>query len=560
MITDSAVAKVALKKLLDVLHKKLNVVTLYVEESQKRGAVHYHLFIFDYNGNELPSSEPKAEEFVRRVVFPAWNNIHAGTLFWKANPLRVHEKNDVSLGYFLKEKTIRSASGNGDFKTNWWGYLQSPDPKNIPTAGPAVTPDPFSLAGDLLEGLLLSKIQRPIQADLSALSGMRYYPDSQYLLVREPNWFAAVRMSSGRTSTWKSMLGYNLYGSSTAEFSIALMTDGREYDDTTIPTMNWKRLMGVTRCDVIEPPPEGYGQSAFCGGLAGDEFAVLGLQYLLAPAGQDTLRGNKSVFVTPNALVLLGSQIKCDSATPVVTTLFHAPVITDDGQYRRNNTPLDVHQNGAWEITAGETLQLRNISIRLLTDAQLIIETRRGSYADLNMQEVAPKPTPATAAYYAVHERRWVYLVVNHGVRPANGRYGAVITAGKPAALQIVHEDGHHRVAMSDGSTGGEVRYPGDWRKPIGSSYWGAEQHQWGSIARWTPSDAPSHANLEITPPARFVIGSENANTEIFLPDGFVQEGITLKTYAGQPFPANLISLPAKGQVLKLRVRRVAAG
>jgi len=439
-------------------------------------------------------------------------------------------------------------------------YLQSPEPKKIPTAGPAVAPDPFSMAGDLLEGLLRSKIQHPLQADLSVLGGMRYYPDSQYLLVREPTWFAAVRMSSGRTSTWKSMLGYNLYGSSTAEFSIALMTDGREYDDTTIPTMNWKRLMGVTRCDVIEPPPEGFGQSAFCGGLAGDEFAVLGLQYLLAPAGQDTLRGNKSVFATPNALVLLGSQIKCDSATPVVTTLFHAPVITDDGQYRRNDAPLDVRQDGTWEIKAGETLQLRNISIRLLTDAQLIVETRRGSYADLNMREIAPKPTPATAAYYAMHERRWVYLVVNHGVRPANSRYGAVITAGKPAALQIVHEDGHHRVAMSDGSTGGEVRFPGDWRKPIGSSYWGAEQHQWGSIARWTPSDDPGYANLEITPPARFVRGSENANTEIFLPDGFVQENVTLKTYAGQPFPANLISLPAKGQVLKLRVRRVAAG
>ena len=64
-------------------------------------------------------------------------------------------------------------------------------------------------------------------------------------------------------------------------------------------------------------------------------------------------------------------------------------------------------------------------------------------------------------------------------------------------------------------------------------------------------------ANLEITPPARFVRGSENANTEIFLPAGLEQENVTLKTYEGRPFPANLLSLPAKGQVLKLRVRRV---
>ena len=85
------------------------------------------------------------------------------------------------------------------------------------------------------------------------LTGIRYYPDSEYLLARAPEWYAAVRMSSGRTSTWKSQLGSHTQGSSGAEFSIAFMTDGREFDHTTIPTMNWKRLMGVTRCDVIEP-------------------------------------------------------------------------------------------------------------------------------------------------------------------------------------------------------------------------------------------------------------------------------------------------------------------
>ena len=418
-------------------------------------------------------------------------------------------------------------------------YLMSLDPAGNPQPPPS--------------SFLMTRIPPSIQADLSALAGIRYYPCSEYLLVREPNWFAAVRMSSGQTKMWNSMLGYNIHASSMAEFSIAFMTDGREFDPTTITTMNWKRLMGVTRCDAIEPPPESYGDSAFCGGLAGDEFAVLGLQYLLAPAGQDTLRANKSLFVTPDALVLLGSGIRCDSAEPVVTTLFHAPLITG-GSYRHNDQPLAMQKDGVWEIKAGATLYLRNVNIQLLCDAQLIIETRRGAYADLNMPQVAAGESEKPG-YNTVNERRWVYLVVNHGVRPANGRYGAIITAGQPTEFAVLHEDSHHKVTLKDGRTGGEVRYPGDWRKPIGMSYWGAEQHQWGSIARWTPSEDPGYANLEITPPRRFV-RSESASTEIFLPDGLEMENVTLKTYEGRPFPANLLSLTAKGQVLKLRVRR----
>ncbi|MCG3150348.1 MAG: hypothetical protein PCFJNLEI_03831 [Verrucomicrobiae bacterium] len=380
---------------------------------------------------------------------------------------------------------------------------------------------------------LLTRVPQPIPANLNLLAGIRYYPCSEYLLARQADWFAAVRLSSGRTKMWNSMLGYNIHASSMAEFSIAFMTDGREFDHTTIPTMNWKRLMGVTRCDAIEPPPESYGQSAFCGGLAGDELGLLGLQYLLAPAGQDTLRANKSLFITPTALILLGSQIRCDSSEPVVTTLFHSP-LRDENLSSRT-------------LQAGTTLRIRNVSIQLLCDAQLIVETRRGSYADLNMPQVwqgeADKP-----GFHTVHEHRWVYLVVNHGIRPKNARYGAIITIGQPTECKILHEDNHHRVDV--GQIGGEVRFPGDWRKPIGCSYWGAEQHQWGSIARWT-----SATELEITAPRRFV-RSEQASTEILLPSGFAQESVTLKTYEGRPFPANILSTSANGQVHKLRVRR----
>ena len=70
------------------------------------------------------------------------------------------------------------------------------------------------------------------------------------------------------------------------------------------------------------------------------------------------------------------------------------------------------------------------------------------------------------------------------------------------------------------------------------------------------PSDDPGRADLEIVSPRRFV-AAENSSTEIFLPDGLEQENVTLKTYEGRPFPANIMSTNSNGKVHKLRVRRM---
>src|SRR5581483_7536272 len=142
-----------------------------------------------------------------------------------------------------------------------------------------------------------------------------------------------------------------------------------------------------------------------------------GLQYLLAPAGQDALRANKSLFVMPDAMVMLGTRIRCNSPEPVVTTLFHAPIVMD-GPYRRNDSALDIQKDAVLEIKAGETLYLRNVGIRLLCDAQLTIETRRGSYRDLNMPQTWGSEADTKPDFNVGQEIRWVYLVVNHGVRP----------------------------------------------------------------------------------------------------------------------------------------------
>lgn len=424
--------------------------------------------------------------------------------------------------------------------------------------------DPFGQGScaPSLENALLEEQTRPLQEPARMAEGLRYYPSSEYLLSRRPGWYCAVRMASVRTKTWNAQNGQHIHGSSGAECSIALMTDGREFDHTTIPTMDWGRLMGVTCCRAIETPPEGYGQSAFVGGVADDTMAALGMQYLLAPPGQGVLRANKSVFVTPDALILLGDKVRCDAlGEPVETTLFHAP-LEDGAVYRLNGAPLDVSADGERPLAPGDFLLLRNVAIRLLNPATLVVVTREGCYNDLNDPHIAK-----VGAFAQKHVRRWVYVIANHGVRPYEGAYGAILWPGVAADFTpggscwtVERTADVHRVIGVDGQIGGEVRFPSDFRKPGGLSYYGAEPFKWGSIARWKPApDDPQRFDVTILPPQRFLRDAQNAHTEIFLPEGFEAENVTLVSMTGQPFPPHLLAIKADGNPRVLRVRKKCA-
>ena len=390
--------------------------------------------------------------------------------------------------------------------------------------------------------------------------GMRYYPSSEYLLAHRANWFLGIRMSSTRTKTWNAQNGAHILGSSSAEFSVAFMTDGREFDDSVIATMDWGGLMGVTATRAIEQPPEGYGSSSFVDGLADDVFAVMGMQYLLAPPGQDVLRANKSVFVTADSIVMLGNKIRCDADLPVSTTLFQAPM--EEGEiYRLNSDILDLRNDGRWELKAGDSLFLRNTWIRILQPATLHFEKRVGNFGALNYRQRAGNNDSETNENQ--YSRHWFYLRTHHGVKPESGCYGAVLyPAVEPGfiepsdTLTIVQEDSHHRVDDRASGRGGEVRFPTDYRGPGGASYWGAEPFKWGSIAHWAPSQSADHAELTIVPPLRYLRDAAT-NTEIFLPDGFEAENVTLVTMEGKPFPRNILSLQANGEPRKMRVRRI---
>jgi hypothetical protein len=407
---------------------------------------------------------------------------------------------------------------------------------------------------DLYRATLRARVAAQIERAAPQYTALRFYPESDYLLARQNDWFAAIRMCSLRTKAWDTQNRMHVQGSSSGEFSIALMTDGSEFDNATIATMKWNRLMNVTRCDTIEAPPMSYGQSTFVGGLAEENaLGVLAMQYLLAPPGQETLTANKSVFVTPEAMVILGNRIRCNSGEPVVTTLFHAP-LEEGAVYRRDGEKLNTDIDGQWELQAGTVLLLRNVAIRLLHPAMLSIETREGNYAALNDPEYSEAQGEK---FQKTYRRRWVYLEVHHGARPDNGAYGAVLWPAvapdfSPPHLKISQTDSHHRLDLADGR-GAEVRFPIDWRARAGLSYSGAEPFKWGSIARWEPGADAAHFELSLLAPRRYAAVS-SSSTELVLPDGFVFENVTLMSMTGKPFPDNLLSTTADGEVKTMTV------
>jgi hypothetical protein len=112
--------------------------------------------------------------------------------------------------------------------------------------------------------------------------------------------------------------------------------------------------------------------------------------------------------------------------------------------------------------------------------------------------------------------------------------------------------DSHHRFDLAD-RRGAEVRFPSDWREHGGLSYSGAEPFKWGSIAQWKPGADAAHFELSLLAPRRYA-AVPSSSTELVLPDGFALENVTLMGMTGKPFPDNLLSTCADGQVQTMAV------
>ena len=117
---DARIAKTALKLLLDNLHHRFEMASLYVQELQRKGGIHYHVFFLFFDGAQLPSAPTHVERTLRSAVFSAWRAPQGFRVIQRANRLYPWT---LKPDYLVKQTRIVPADKvTARFDNRWWGF------------------------------------------------------------------------------------------------------------------------------------------------------------------------------------------------------------------------------------------------------------------------------------------------------------------------------------------------------------------------------------------------------------------------------------------------------
>lgn len=118
--TDAKAAKRQLGLLLDNLHHRFEMATLYVQERHKKGGIHYHILFLFFDGGALPSPPSHLASTLRSAAFSAWNGQQGDRLVQKANRLFAWA---FRPDYFVKQARLSPAGDDGArYENRWWGF------------------------------------------------------------------------------------------------------------------------------------------------------------------------------------------------------------------------------------------------------------------------------------------------------------------------------------------------------------------------------------------------------------------------------------------------------
>ncbi|MFO7900252.1 MAG: polysaccharide lyase family 8 super-sandwich domain-containing protein [Planctomycetota bacterium] len=290
-------------------------------------------------------------------------------------------------------------------------------------------------------------------------TGARFFPLSDYLACRKGDFYAAVRMSSTRTKASFSIRGENVRGRRTGDGTLVLMTDGGEWDNAVIPTMNWYALTGVTAAWGHKVPAERPGHSTVVGGLAHrGRWGAAGMDFVVRH-GDNALRARKSYTVLDRGVLLLGSRIRLGpqglpKGRSVHTTLHQCPLREGDRTAIADGREVPLTK-GRQELTVKRWLHVRNYGYWFPdpTTVELRVWTSTRSYRHVNRRyHTAPK-----------YMRRFYSLTVDHGGRPEDESYAVMILPAATAerTRAFAREPGLGVVEHSDAAHVLRVEKPG---------------------------------------------------------------------------------------------------
>ena len=252
----------------------------------------------------------------------------------------------------------------------------------------------------------------------NTLVGNRHFWNSDYMVHRRPEWYAAVRMNSVRVRPIEENgNGDNALGRYFSDGVCLVMRSGMEYDDIT-PCWDWTRLPGTTlpKTPVYtaeESEKHGLraggriprwthsvkfrqiGETEFVGGVTdGTRGAAVFTMNL------DGVKAKKAYFFDTDAVYELGCGISSTGPYPVATTVNSC---LRSGEIRQGKNWF--HHDG---------IGYRGANLTLLTGDR----TGDWRYVEGGLRE----PKLVTKELFS--------LQIDHGVKPENGSYAFAILPG----------------------------------------------------------------------------------------------------------------------------------
>lgn len=150
--------------------------------------------------------------------------------------------------------------------------------------------------------------------------GFRYYPFSDFAVLRTPEWYTTLKMSSNRVIGSEVVNSENLLGMYLGDGALYVYGLGDEYRDI-FPVWDWTKIPGVTcyEDESIIEKDKGYhhrNHSDFVGGLSDGQTGMAALKL-----NKKGVTGNKSYFFTGKSVVCLGSEIRGENPGTVTTAV-----------------------------------------------------------------------------------------------------------------------------------------------------------------------------------------------------------------------------------------------
>ena len=284
-------------------------------------------------------------------------------------------------------------------------------------------------------------------------SGCRYFYDSDFLVFRTPEFYCSVKMSSRRIRGSETVNAENQLGRLTGHGATMLMSRRRELEEIGA-LWDWRKIPGVTAVQddssLFCRNPGWDNREEWVGGLSDGEVGFCAMEF-----DNGELTAKKSYFFPGSGMVCVGSGIRSRIDAPVVTAAAQFRAL---GELKRDPCSGTVANGGfSWRILSAPGAEIRT-----------------------GIHDVTGNWKRVTAALSAAPVRGKIFfLYLDHGRRPANGRYAYAVTpVGRScdAVLLKTSSGSIHAIAccgavmaafLPAGLGGVSRRYPADGRTAL---------------------------------------------------------------------------------------------